>query len=131
MNAAACSWRVKINWIEDLQRDSTISRFSSPGIPKIRSKPSFWRAGTSKSEPFTSVSPAERQVAAQRIGEMLSAPDRIAHSTHGSAGRPRFRLDIVGADERVDESAALPRFPLETLCGQANERPRRFPPSGR
>src|ERR1700722_18472146 len=52
MNAAACSWRVKMSWIEDFRMDSTISRFSSPGIPKIRSTPSFSRAAISRSDPL-------------------------------------------------------------------------------
>src|SRR5882757_3317425 len=52
MNAAACSWRVRTSWIDDLRIDSTISRFSSPGIPKIRSTPSFSRAAISRSEPL-------------------------------------------------------------------------------
>src|SRR6202011_4105851 len=58
MNAAACSWRVRTSWIDDLRIDSTTSRFSSPGIPKIRSTPSFSRAAISTSEPlFTRRSP--------------------------------------------------------------------------
>src|SRR5882724_4904976 len=58
MNAAACSWRVRTSWIDDLRIDSTTSRFSSPGIPKIRSTPSFSRAAISTSEPlFTGSSP--------------------------------------------------------------------------
>ena len=55
MNAAACSWRVRTSSIEDVRRDSTTSRFSSPGMPKIRSTPSFSSAATSKSEPFVIV----------------------------------------------------------------------------
>src|SRR3954454_4830667 len=52
MNAAPCSWRVKISLIEELRRLSTTSRFSSPGTPKMRSTPSFSSAATNKSEPF-------------------------------------------------------------------------------
>jgi hypothetical protein len=36
----------------DRRSDSTTSRFSSPGTPKIRSTPSFSKAATSRSEPF-------------------------------------------------------------------------------
>src|ERR1700691_5114278 len=50
MNAAACSWRGKMSSIDDLRMDSTISRFSSPGIPKIPQTPSFSRAATSRSD---------------------------------------------------------------------------------
>jgi hypothetical protein len=39
--------------IDDLRIDSTTSRFSSPGILKIRSTPSFSRAATRRSEPLT------------------------------------------------------------------------------
>src|SRR6201998_4575020 len=53
MKAAACSWRVMTSWIDDLRMASTTSRFSSPGIPKIRSTPSFSRAATRRSEPLT------------------------------------------------------------------------------
>src|SRR3984893_410880 len=55
MRAAACSCRVMISWIDDLRMESTTSRFSSPGIPKIRSTPSFSRAATRRSEPLTMV----------------------------------------------------------------------------
>src|SRR5260370_28879095 len=52
MNAAACSWRVKMSAIVDLRIDSTISRFSSPGTPKMRSTPSFSRAAIKRSDPL-------------------------------------------------------------------------------
>src|SRR5438552_3564627 len=52
MNAAPCSWRVKINLIDELRRLSTTSRFSSPGTPNIRSTPSFSSAATNKSDPL-------------------------------------------------------------------------------
>ena len=51
MKAAACSWRVSTSSIDDVRMDSTTSRFSSPGMPKMRSTPSFSRAATSRSEP--------------------------------------------------------------------------------
>src|SRR5271166_3885159 len=53
MKAAACSCRVMTSWIDDLRMDSTTSRFSSPGIPKIRSTPWFSGAATRRSEPLT------------------------------------------------------------------------------
>src|SRR6201994_1766613 len=55
MNAAVCSWRVRTSLIDDLRIDSTTSRFSSPGMPKIRSTPSFSKAATSRSEPLISM----------------------------------------------------------------------------
>src|SRR5271168_3023263 len=53
MKAAACSCRVMTSWIDDLRMDSTTSRFSSPGMPKIRSTPSFSSAATKRSEALT------------------------------------------------------------------------------
>src|ERR1700733_467207 len=52
MKAAACSCRVTTSLMVDRRSDSTTSRFSSPGTPKIRSTPSFSKARTSRSEPF-------------------------------------------------------------------------------
>jgi hypothetical protein len=52
MKEAGCSWRVTMSLILDRRSDSTTSRFSSPGTPKIRSTPSFSKAATSRSEPF-------------------------------------------------------------------------------
>src|ERR1043166_2530160 len=52
MNAAPCSCRVSTSLIEDLRRLSTMSRFSSPGTPKMRSTPSFSSAATIRSEPL-------------------------------------------------------------------------------
>ena len=39
----------------ELRKDSTTSRFSSPGTPKMYSTPSFSRAATSRSEPLVMV----------------------------------------------------------------------------
>src|ERR1700679_71026 len=52
MKAAACSWRVNTNLMLEWRSASTTSRFSSPGIPKICSTPSFSSAETSSSAPF-------------------------------------------------------------------------------
>jgi hypothetical protein len=52
MNAADCSCRVTTSSILEVRSDSTVSRFSSPGTPKIRSTPSFSSAATNKSEPL-------------------------------------------------------------------------------
>src|SRR5262245_712660 len=52
MNAALCSCRVRTSLIEELRRLSTMSRFSSPGTPKIRSTPSFSSAATIRSDPL-------------------------------------------------------------------------------
>src|SRR5699024_3581178 len=49
MNAAACSWRVRTNSIDDWRTESRKSMFSSPGTPKMRSTPS-----SSKALPMTS-----------------------------------------------------------------------------
>jgi len=43
MKPAACSWRVATRRIFDFRRDSTKSRFSSPGMPKMKRIPSFSR----------------------------------------------------------------------------------------
>jgi hypothetical protein len=53
MKAAACSCRVRISLIFDVRSDSTTSRFSSPGTPKMRSTPSFSSALTRRSDPFS------------------------------------------------------------------------------
>src|SRR6267154_944181 len=52
MKPAACSWRVITSSIADVRSDSTTSRFSSPGMPKMRSTPSFSSAATRRSEPL-------------------------------------------------------------------------------
>src|SRR5215213_8069922 len=52
MNAAACSCRVRTSSIDDFRMDSTTSRFSSPGMPKMRSTPSFSSAATRRSDPL-------------------------------------------------------------------------------
>src|SRR3954471_3324339 len=55
MKAAACSCRVRMSLMFDFRSDSTTSRFSSPGMPKIRSTPSFSSAAISKSDPLVIV----------------------------------------------------------------------------
>src|SRR5271156_6408063 len=52
MNAAACSCRVSTSSIPEGRNDSTTSRFSSPGTPKMRSTPSFSSAATRRSDPL-------------------------------------------------------------------------------
>src|SRR3954447_1562677 len=52
MKAADCSCRVSTSSMRELRRDSTTSRFSSPGTPKTRSTPSLSRAETKRSDPF-------------------------------------------------------------------------------
>src|SRR3954471_24819126 len=52
MKPAACSWRVITSSIFEERSDSTTSRFSSPGMPKMRSTPSFSSAATRTSEPL-------------------------------------------------------------------------------
>jgi TRAP transporter TAXI family solute receptor len=50
MKPAACSCRVSTSLIFERRSDSSTSRFSSPGMPKMRSTPSFSSAATSRSE---------------------------------------------------------------------------------
>src|SRR5947199_6313255 len=52
MKAAGCSCRVRTRPMRERRSDSTKSRFSSPGTPKIRSTPSFSSAATSRSDPL-------------------------------------------------------------------------------
>src|SRR4051794_17378617 len=52
MNAADCSCRVSTSSMRELRKDSTTSRFSSPGTPKTYSTPSFSSAATSRSDPL-------------------------------------------------------------------------------
>src|SRR5215207_9733833 len=58
INAADCSWRVTTSSMLEVRKDSTVSRFSSPGTPKTRRTPSFSSAATKRSEPLViSLSP--------------------------------------------------------------------------
>src|SRR5215213_4003669 len=52
MKAAACSCRVRTSAMDEVRKDSTTSRFSSPGAPKMRSTPSLSSAATRRSEPL-------------------------------------------------------------------------------
>src|SRR5215471_15853463 len=58
MNAAGCSWRVSTSLIFERRSASTMSRFSSPGTPKICWTPSFSSAATKSSAPFMVVFPS-------------------------------------------------------------------------
>src|SRR6516165_5730058 len=83
MKAAACSCRVRTSSIFELRSDSTTSRFSSPGTPKIRSTPSFSRAATRRSEPFgIGFHPWVRLVWCQFVSRRQSAP--ITAKWHGA-----------------------------------------------
>src|SRR6266481_5650283 len=55
MKPAACSCRASTSLIFERRSDSSTSRFSSPGIAKMDSTPSFSRAATSRSEPFVTL----------------------------------------------------------------------------
>ena len=50
MKPAACSCRVNTSRIDERDRESSRSRFSSPGIPKTYSTPSASRQATNRSE---------------------------------------------------------------------------------
>ena len=79
MNAAVCSWRVTTSSIFDVRSDSTTSRFSSPGTPKIRSTPSFSSAATSRSEPLVMASPPAWNTLDRRRGTIgLMSPGTAA-----------------------------------------------------
>src|ERR1700684_1703548 len=90
MNAAACSWRVKMSSIDDLRMDSTISRFSSPGIPKIRSTPSFSRAATSRSEALNMSCLQLGLVSFDHRGHAVEAEVELRHT-----GRPQCRAPTL------------------------------------
>src|SRR5580658_8898414 len=115
MNAAPCSWRVKINLIDELRRLSTTSRFSSPGTPKMRSTPSFSSAATSKSDPFgIAVLPIVPFDQPHRHGDRASDPVAIfreRHSLHPVLPSPEARL--APFEER--------RHALLVVLGQAGE----------
>jgi hypothetical protein len=55
MNPAACSCRVRISLIFDRESESSMSRFSSPGIPKMYSTPSFSSALMNRSDAFIGI----------------------------------------------------------------------------
>src|SRR5882757_1918432 len=55
MKPAACSCRVSTSLIFERRSDSRTSRFSSPGMAKMHSTPSFSRAATRRSEPLVTL----------------------------------------------------------------------------
>src|SRR6202048_540629 len=55
MKPAACSCRVSTSLIFERRSDSRTARFSSPGMAKMHSTPSFSRAATKRSEPFVTL----------------------------------------------------------------------------
>src|ERR1700730_10513999 len=70
MKPAACSCRVSTSFIFERRSDSRTSRFSSPGIAKMHSTPSFSRAATSRSEPFVTLT----GLAGHRLTSLRPAP---------------------------------------------------------
>ena len=56
---AACSCLVTTRRMADVRRDSSRSRFSSPGTPNTYGTPSFSRARTKRSEPLSCVRVAD------------------------------------------------------------------------
>src|SRR5882762_7877734 len=95
MNAAPCSWRVRISLIDELRRLSTTSRFSSPGTPKIRSTPSFSSAATNKSDPLAISASLPFQFNAHWTPSHAGTALVVFHSdpaiTFEIASRPRIR----------------------------------------
>src|SRR4051794_1887523 len=73
MKAADCSWRVSTSSMDERRSASTTSRFSSPGMPKMRSTPSFSRQRTSSSAAFMAGTPlrkeTEETVTSRRLGK--------------------------------------------------------------
>src|SRR6516225_756460 len=110
MKAAACSCRVTISSILEPCNDSTTSRFSSPGTPKIRSTPSFSRALTRRSEPFIFgvliglIDTTSQPNMEYRNVEMAQLPPRIVFEKMGRhGGRPSLKqtnssLRVPGVD---------------------------------
>ena len=55
MNAAPCSWRTVMNWMGESRSASMISRFSSPGMPKMYLTPSLSKHLTRTCAVFISI----------------------------------------------------------------------------
>jgi len=74
MNAAPCSCRTRMTRIREPARESSTSRFSSPGRAKRNSTPSFSRQATSNSVAFIQNSQGHGRVIASRPSESPSRP---------------------------------------------------------
>src|SRR5690242_11780160 len=77
MKAAACSCRVRTSSTFERRRDSTMSRFSSPGMPKTRSTPSLMRAATIRSDPLLMRTSDPNVAHRSACGQMLDEAPRM------------------------------------------------------
>src|SRR6056297_958540 len=83
MKPAACSCRVRINRIDEVRRDSSRSRFSSPGTPKMYVTPSASSARTNRSDAFTG------SLTVLMCGPILTRFTHWAYADHPLVSRER------------------------------------------
>src|SRR6185503_3446278 len=121
MKAADCSWRVRISLIRELRSDSTTSRFSSPGMPKILSTPSFSSAATRRSEPFFMIisKNIDRSDLFALCAFEIAVLAGIGHPQRGRERNGAERRDIPGEDPL--DADALQAQP-DILRGTAEQR---------
>src|SRR5690348_5251494 len=104
MKAAPCSCRVSTSLIEEFLRLSTMSRFSSPGTPKMRSTPSFSSAATIRSEPLGMLPPIP--AIGSRRPDLLNAEENHIHwlvaRTERLPALSKFASDSGGHHARLE-----------------------------
>src|SRR5258708_29118937 len=110
MKAAACSCRVITSSMVDVRSDSTTSRFSSPGMPKIRSTPSFSSAATSRSEPLVISSP-------DYVGAVLHVFQDVVSGRCPVEGLAGLLAREALVDRQAHPAAAAPRVHLHERQG--------------
>src|SRR3546814_7296065 len=112
MKPAPCSWRVRISLIF-LERDrlSSMSRFSSPGTPKIYSQPSSSRHWMKRSDALVPMicSPWSRRAPAapSQDGGLLC---------HFGGGEQGFLQSVARSEEHTSELQSLMRTPYAVFC---------------
>src|SRR5215831_11647370 len=120
MNAAPCSWRVVTNLIRLSSSASMTSMFSSPGMPKMYSTPSFSRHSTSNAaavlpEPrFIALSLPGRSVSKRKLGDETHALSYLAQIRERVLGQFQSPLAILFLVARFRLSR-VENF-VETVC---------------
>ena len=98
MNPAACSCRVSTSWIFEPLSDSTTSRFSSPGTPKMRSTPSLSSAATRRSEPLDMSEPPRRFWSKRGTARSVPTGHSMVRSGRGRNASPfQIRRESLGS----------------------------------
>jgi hypothetical protein len=103
------------------RNDSTTSRFSSPGRPKMRSTPSFSKAATSRSDPFNILHLHEQQHAAADLlpgglcGFRSIVPDRHPANTISPEEHACLRSLLLSRSLHRRPPRCLPAFCQEAM----------------